>query len=391
MEIRISSQSTSHTTQIQRSSWFMLRWTKIQRRWVKVLQRKATRRRLTRYSLLFLNVILLAGVSLIVTATRNGNNGGPATLSAAAASGSVPATTNPLDQLSSADIAVTVARMTGIPETAAVTNQADSENIESQLAMNSTGIVAKPQVVSTAFKSNKDIKTYVAQDGDTIAGIASKFGVTSDSIRWSNGLSGSTVSSGQTLLIPPVNGIVYFVKAGDTPESLAQKYKADKNEIIAYNDAEINGLKAGERIIIPNGVKPAPVVSWVSSYGGLAWGSSAVYGYNGYDPGNCTWFAANRRQAFGRPVPANWGNAITWVSGARASGYSVNNVPHPGDVIWFDPAKGQTNTWAGHVGVVDAVLPDGTVKESSMNVAGLYTMGYKTLSPSEAAQYLYIH
>ncbi len=82
--------------------------------------------------------------------------------------------------------------------------------------------------------------------------------MTSNSIKWSNNLTADTVSPGTALVIPPVNGIVYTVKAGDTAASLAVKYSANADQITAMNDAEISGLPAGEQIIIPNGQVAAP-------------------------------------------------------------------------------------------------------------------------------------
>jgi len=180
---------------------------------------------------------------------------------------SVPATgvqsqnaSEPLDKLSSADIAVAAARATGLPESLAVKNQADSVAAELTVAPADTTVVAKPQSVATAFKSRKDIKAYTVVAGDTVATIAAKFNVTSDSVIWSNGLSGNTVKVGAVLAIPPVNGIVYKVIGGDTVDNLAQKYRANRDQIVAYNDIELSGLQVGEQILIPNGQQPAPVV-----------------------------------------------------------------------------------------------------------------------------------
>lgn len=275
---------------------------------------------------------------------------------------------NPLDQVSSADIAVNIARMSALPEATAVVNQADSMSAEMALAPASVSIVAKPQVVVTALKSKKDIRTYVTVSGDTVTSIATKFGVTSDSIRWSNNLASNTVNVGHSLVIPPENGIVYTVQANDTPDSLAAKYKSNSDQIIAYNDAEITGLKVGEKIVIPNGQQPAPVVNTrtaVSS--GYAWGSAPIYGYNGYTYGYCTWYVAGKIA-----VPANWGNANTWDNRAPSSGWVVSSVPRVG-------AIGQTNRGSeGHVAIVEAVSPDGTmIKYSDMNgLAGWGRVGY---------------
>ena len=118
-----------------------------------------------------------------------------------------------------------------MPETTAVANQADSETALLAIAPANNSVIAKPQVVATNYVSNKDIKDYVVESGDTVTSIAQKFGLSANSILWSNNISGDVVTPGVKLLVPPVNGIVYTVKAGDTPATLAQKYQSDQNLI----------------------------------------------------------------------------------------------------------------------------------------------------------------
>lgn len=310
----------------------------------------------------------------------------------AIAIGDSTTTVNPLDQLSSADIAVHIARAANLDEAQAVTNKADTVNAQQSVTSASQSIVDKPQVVSDGLKSRKDIQTYVVVAGDTVSSIAAKFGVTSDTVRWSNGLSGDTVAAGKQLLISPVNGIIYQVKAGDTPDALASKYHSNKDLLIAINDAEISGLPVGENIIIPGGspattarVAASPANAAVS--GGFAWGGyGAIYGSNGYDYGYCTWWAATRRAQIGRPVPANLGNASTWKVLAQRAGFAVGNVPQAGAVIWTPPRD-----YYGHVGFVESVNPDGSANISEMNVVGWGKVDYKTLSASEASAFSYIY
>jgi N-acetylmuramoyl-L-alanine amidase len=320
------------------------------------LRRKSVRRKAVRFGLLASNMAVLAIVAGIVVQNQQSPT---ATTQVAALAGTVPAaeSSNPLDQVSSADIALTVARMGGLPETTAVTNQAQSQAADMAIAAVSENVV--PQIVETALKSSVDIADYTAVAGDTITTIATKFGVTSDSVRWSNSLTGDTVAAGTKLRIPPVNGVVYTVNSGDTIDSLAAKFHASKEKIIAYNDAEIKGVAVGQRIIIPDGIQQAPVANMRATTGvaTAAWGIKPVYGMNGYDYGYCTWYVASRIN-----VPSNWGNANTWAYYAPSAGWSVSKRPVVG-------AVGQTTGGAyGHVAVVEAVSDDGTmVKYSDMN------------------------
>lgn len=362
----------------------------------KKLLRKTFRRskkRIIRYGLLFANVCLLVAVIFLVV--NNSNTSSGAEQQNLLVSDSSTSSSSPLDQLSSADIAVHVASLTRMPEVNAVKNQADTESAQLAITPADDKVVAKPQVVATARKSNKDIKAYTVQSGETITSIAAKFSVSSDSIRWSNGLTGDSVGAGTQILLPPsgLNGIVYTVKSGDTPESLAELYRTNKEAIIAFNDAEVGGLKVGARIIIPDGAKPvARVATNTGIYSGssFAWGGFApTYaggGGNGYDYGYCTWYASVRRAQAGRPIPSNLGNASSWKILAQRAGFGVGNTPAAGAVIWTPPRD-----YYGHVGYVESVDPDGTVHVSEMNVAGWGRVSSKTLSPAQAAGYGYIY
>ncbi len=335
----------------------------------KRLKHKSARRKVIRYSLLIVNILLLAGVATFVTRLQSGASDLSSVLAASNANSST--VSDPLDQLSSADIAVNIARVTALPETTAVSNQAQSVNAEMAIMQTSSTVIAKPQIVASAFKSNKDIQIYYAKSGDTVASIASKFNVTSDSIMWSNSLASQTINAGQKLYIPPVNGIVYTVKRGDTPASLASKYNANQAQIIAYNDAEISGLTPGELIIIPNGQIQTSVYTASSSFGlgGFAWGTAPIYGYNGYDYGFCTWYVASQIS-----VPSNWGNASSWAYYASISGWNVSSKPTVGAIAQTPYAAGGE----GHVAIVDAVSADGTqIKFRDMNgLAGYDSVGY---------------
>lgn len=298
--------------------------------------------------------------------------------------------TNPLDQVSSADIAVTVSRMSGMAESTAIKNQSESDDVQVTSASTSNNVVSKPQVSATSFKSNKDIKNYVSQAGESVSSIAAKFNVTSDSIRWSNGLTGEMINAGTKLVIPPagLSGIVYTVKAGDTVDTIASKYSADKNALIAANDAELSGIQVGEQIIIPNGQQPVQKYTpspAASSSSNFAWGGSAIYGYNGYDYGYCTWWVAQRRAAVGKPVPANLGNASSWGYIARAAGLPVGNTPQ------LYAAAVTSTRGEGHVVFVEAVNDDGSIVISEMNHLGWAVKDTMTIDAATAAGYIYIY
>ena len=91
---------------------------------------------------------------------------------------------SPVDKLTASDVAVNVARAAKLEEVTAVVNQAQSAKVAVLMSASDTNIAAKPQIVDTPLKSWRDIKEYSVVDGDTVASVAQKFGVSSDSIRW---------------------------------------------------------------------------------------------------------------------------------------------------------------------------------------------------------------
>ena len=289
--------------------------------------------------------------------------------------------TDPLDTLSGADIALNVALMSGLTEASSVVHNVDAESIKKSVVPSGSQSISKPQILNTELKSKKDIQDYTVAEGDTLESIAIAFGVNSRSISWSNdSVTNSSLDAGDVLVIPPVDGIVYTVKNGDTPADLAGTYRSNEARIVAFNDAEINGLVEGERIVIPDGeVVAAANNSFVFNF-------TAAYGGNLYAPGNCTWHTANRRAAVGRPLPNNLGNAATWVSRASAAGLATGNIP-------MKHAAVQTSSsgW-GHVGFVEEVYPDGSVLMSEMNYNwNLYALRERVVTAAEASRYRYVY
>jgi murein DD-endopeptidase MepM/ murein hydrolase activator NlpD len=108
----------------------------------------------------------------------------------------------------------------------------------------------------------QEIITYTVQTGDTLYGIAEKFGITADTIMWASGRledHPDLLKIGQVLTILPIDGVYHTVVADDTLESIAQQYKAEVSAIIEceYNNLESPySLSLGQKLIVPDGKKP---------------------------------------------------------------------------------------------------------------------------------------
>ncbi len=299
-----------------------------------------------------------------------------------------------VDQVAAAELAAQAAETANLAVAANVANLSISLNAKSELAQVDENLLSKPQIVQDAG-SARGVREYAAVAGDNVQTIAARYGVSEDTIRWSNNLNSDAIPAGKVLLIPGSSGVVYTVKAGDTPEKLAQKYRADQGRIITYNDAEIAGLQPGQRIVIPDAIVPeierpgytAPAAPRRAAPAYSYYANATESVGNRYSYGYCTWYAYNRRAELGRPIGSFWGDAVTWKSYAQSAGFNVNRTPAPGAVM-HDPYSAPPY---GHVAIVEQVYEDGSIRLSEMNYAGWNIISSRTISAGQASGYNYIH
>ncbi len=340
---------------------------------------RLVRKKAVRYGLLAVNIIIL--LTVLDTWHFSSTSNQSITASALSTAETTNQPINPLDQLSAANIAQTIATMANLPEQTAVRNEAES--VQAQLAVTPAEnlVVTKPQIIATALKSRNDIQTYTVQPGDTVASLATKFNITSSSITWSNNISGTSLAVGSKLVIPPVSGIVYTVKAGDTPKSLASTYSASADQIVSFNDAELTGLTTGEQIVIPNGQEPVVSFPTYNLYNS----GVATYGGDGYDYGYCTYWVALRRIQVGKPLPNDLGNASSWGYLAHAFGLSTGTTPQQYAAVVI------SRVGEGHVAFVESVNADGSINISEMNAVGWDRVDDRTITADQVNSYIYIY
>jgi LysM repeat protein len=124
---------------------------------------------------------------------------------------------------------------------------------------------AQPAAPAPAAKADVPIATppaatapttaisYLVKAGDSLWVIAKTFNVSVESIKTANNLSGDTIFSGQSLLIPQSasGGITYRVKPGDKLWDIARTYAVSIESIKAANNLNSDYLLADQEIIIP--------------------------------------------------------------------------------------------------------------------------------------------
>lgn len=310
------------------------------------------------------------------------------------------------DQLTELYVVASVSSAANLAATETVASNYVIVSTMQEIGQGTDGSLTKPTIVDTSNFSSGVI-VYTVEEGDTMESIAATIsGLTTDQIRWSNGLKNTNINPGDTLYLPSVAGIVYTVKGGDTLDAIASKYGSNRDRIIEVNNLEDGAVSEGMKIALPGGTLPeterpeyvAPVIVTRPSYTyyGSTYSRQNLWVIsnrfytnspgNPYVPGQCTWFAWYWRSVNGMPLPGyTWGNARTWASRAQAAGYTVSRVPRYG-AVFHTTAGGY-----GHVGIVVAVNGDGSIRVQEMNYGGAYRLTEATIPAAQVGNYNYIY
>jgi membrane-bound lytic murein transglycosylase D len=101
--------------------------------------------------------------------------------------------------------------------------------------------------------------TYRVRNGDTLSGIAARFGVKTADIRKQNRLKSNTIKVGQRLRLTvrevqrtSLRKTAYRVKRGDTLYTIAKHHRTSVSAIMDENRLQSKNLKPGQRLVIPH-------------------------------------------------------------------------------------------------------------------------------------------
>ena len=172
------------------------------------------------------------------------------------------------------------------------------------------GILRRPDMHTVIpSRPREEAVEYTVTQGDSVFAIAKNFNLKPETILWANydqlNDSPDTLSVGMVLNIPPVDGVFYEWKEGDTLEGVAGMLKASVEDILNWsgNNLDLTNptVEVGQFVMVPGGEREFR--SWIVPQiaRGKAGVSKSVYGpgacegsYEGaYGTGGFIWPAAN--------------------------------------------------------------------------------------------------
>lgn len=131
-------------------------------------------------------------------------------------------------------------------------------------ASSSSSTVSKGSTTAASNGSSGSSASYhTVRSGDTLSGIATKYGTTVSRIKELNGLTSNNIKVGQRLKVkagssssasaPSASGsTTYIVKSGDSLYSIAKNYPGvSANDIMVHNGMKSSSIKPGMKLKIP--------------------------------------------------------------------------------------------------------------------------------------------
>lgn len=208
------------------------------------------------------------------------------------------------------------------------------------------GAISAVRTASTVVSEGAPpIREYALSSIDTLVSLSNYFGVSAEAIAFANGITdGLNLPRGRSIRIPPAEGALYVVAAGDSVAGLAERFRVPADVIMEYNRLyfEPEHFAPGQLIFVRGATlpgliwrtvdpEPEPPPSVIARSGGSANSAS----------GNTS--TLSTAAAPPATAPVNRGGAIGW---------PVNGVVT--QVFWY-----------GHTGT-DVAAPYGTGIASSI-------------------------
>jgi len=121
----------------------------------------------------------------------------------------------------------------------------------------------EPAVEPVEMPTTEPFFVYTVVEGDTVSGLAARYGIKPESIVWNNVDVNDQdfLAVGEQLRIPTTDGIIHEVSFGQTLTDIALIYDADIGDIVDFPANEFPSadvILENQTVFVPNGVMPAP-------------------------------------------------------------------------------------------------------------------------------------
>lgn len=235
--------------------------------------------------------------------------------------------------------------------------------------------------------------TYTVQSGDSVWGISEKFGLSVESVLYANfdilQDQSDNLMPGQTLTIPPTNGILHTWRSRDTLSSVASRYGADIKDILLFvgNNLDLANpqIDPGAVVMVPGGNRELINISFatvttdasgnlISGFAGP--GACAITGVGLMGNGFFVWPSAVHMISGNPYGPGHNGIDIGAGAGSALFAADSGTVVYAGwlnggygNFVMIDHGNGFT-TWYEHLENIQVNCGDNVFQGSVIGTAG---------------------
>ena len=246
------------------------------------------------------------------------------------------------------------------------------------------GVWLKTDITS---KTTYTVSEYTVQPGDALFSIAKQYSIKPETLLWANSDilkdSPDSLRVGMVLMVPPVDGVYYQVKEGDTLDSIAKEFSANLEDVLNWpgNNVDLTSQKVtpGDYVMVPGGHRQ--IVNWINAvYASGKSGTANLSGSacaagpvgstafiwptgNHYLSGNdysSIHLGIDIAAGLGAPVWAADAGVVT-VAGWSNSGY--------GNVVMIDHGNGWLTVY-GHLSQINVIPCEAVAQGQGIGLAG---------------------
>jgi len=175
-------------------------------------------------------------------------------------------------------------------------NNASTDNADNSVFWSKSAVAGASDPLTNLISSGDGLRRYKIRKGDTFANLAAHFNISADTLKWANS-NVKTLKLNNTLIIPPVSGVIYNVSKNDNLENIAGLYNIDAGLIKTYNPDYQKILSDGSGYLMLPFAKPVsskpqtptsdlPDIKDYFALPAIGWNWGQLHNYNAVDIAN---------------------------------------------------------------------------------------------------------